>query len=111
MAPEFDAGSGASGLSLEGEADTPVCINEVMASNSSILADPQGRFEDWIELHNTSKSPINVGGLYLTDDANEPTKWQIPAVNRTLTAIPAGGFLVIWADGDTAAAGLHANFK
>jgi len=111
MAPEADAESGAPDLSLADEVDTPVCINEVMASNSSIIADPQGRFEDWIELHNTSKTAINVGGLYLTDDANEPTKWQIPAGNRNLTNIPAGGFLVVWADGDTADAGLHANFK
>jgi hypothetical protein len=96
---------------LAGEADTPVCINEVMASNSSVIADPQGRFEDWIELHNPSKTSVNVAGLYLTDDANEPTKWQIPMGNRTLTNIPAGGFLVIWADGDTTAAGLHASFK
>ncbi|MCL5282380.1 MAG: lamin tail domain-containing protein [Planctomycetes bacterium] len=82
-----------------------------MASNSSVIADPQGRFEDWIELHNTAKTPINVGGLYLTDDANEPAKWQIPLGNRNLTNIPAGGFLVVWADGDTTDAGLHASFK
>jgi hypothetical protein len=111
MAPGADTELAAPDLSLAGEADTPVCINEVMASNSSVIADPQGRFEDWIELHNTSKTAVNVGGLYLTDDANEPTKWQIPAGNRTLTSIPAGGFLVIWADGDTADAGLHASFR
>jgi hypothetical protein len=111
MAPEAAAEPGAADPSLAGEADTPVCINEVMAANGSIIADPQGRFEDWIELHNTSKTAIEVGGLYLTDDANEPTKWQIPAGNRILTTIPARGFLVIWADGDVADAGLHAGFK
>ena len=52
-----------------------------------------------------------MGGLYLTNDANEPTKWQIPTNNPTLTTIPAGGFLMIWADGDTTDAGLHAGFK
>ncbi len=111
IAPEADTESGASDLSLAGEVDTPVCINEVMAANSNVVADPQGRFEDWIELHNTSKTPINVGGLYLTDDANEPTKWQIPVGSRPLTNILAGGFLVIWADGDVGAAGLHTSFK
>jgi hypothetical protein len=90
--------------------DTPVLINEVMASNS-VVPDPQGRFEDWMELYNTSKTSVNVGGLYLTNDANEPKKWQIPPGNAALTTIPAGGFLTIWADGDTADAGLHAGFK
>jgi len=91
--------------------DVPVCINEVMASNSNVAADPQGQFEDWIELYNTSKAPVDVGGLYLTNDANVPTKWRIPTGIPTLTTIPAQGFLVIWADGDTADAGLHASFK
>jgi len=90
--------------------DVPVLLNEVMASNS-LIPDPQGQFEDWIELYNTSRAPVNVGGLYLTNDANEPAKWQIPANNVALTTIPAGGFLTIWADGDTADPGLHASFK
>ncbi len=94
-----------------GETDVPVCINEVMASNSSIIFDPQAQFEDWVELHNTSRTVVNVGGLYLTNDSNEPTKWQIPTNNPTLTTIRPGGFLVIWADGDTADPGLHASFK
>ncbi|MBM4027504.1 MAG: hypothetical protein FJ280_19170 [Planctomycetes bacterium] len=91
--------------------DLPVRINEIMASNSSVLADPQGRFEDWVELHNPSRTPVNVGGLYLTDDASAPAKWRIPTGQAALTTIPAGGFLIIWADGDTANPGLHANFR
>ena len=27
-------------------------INEIMASNSSSTKDPQGHYDDWIELHN-----------------------------------------------------------
>ncbi len=111
MAPEIGEESIEPEVSLAGEADVPVCINEVMASNSSVLADPQGQFEDWIELHNTSRTVVNVGGLYLTNDANEPTKWRIPTNNPALTTIRSGGFLVIWADGDTANPGLHAGFK
>jgi hypothetical protein len=111
MAPEPNTGSAEPDVSAAGADDVPVCINELMAANSSIIADPQGRYEDWIELHNTSKARIDVGGLYLTNDADAPTKWQIPAGNRILTTIPAEGFLVIWADGDTTSPGLHASFK
>ncbi|MEN6429217.1 MAG: CotH kinase family protein, partial [Phycisphaerales bacterium] len=91
-------------------ADGPVVINEVMASNVTFLADPQGEFDDWIELYNTGNAPVDVGGLYLTDDDSEPRKWQIPADSPALTTIPAEGFLLIWADSDTEDPGLHADF-
>ncbi|MEJ2704968.1 MAG: CotH kinase family protein, partial [Sedimentisphaerales bacterium] len=86
-------------------------INELMASNSSSVRDPQGQYEDWIEIHNYGTSAINVGGMYLTDKLSAPAKWRIPANNPTTTTISAGGYLLIWADGDTVDAGIHANFK
>jgi len=71
-----------------------------MASNSAIAKDPQGQYDDWIELHNPTESAIDVGGLYLTDDLENPTQWRIPGGNPTATTIPARGFLLIWADED-----------
>ncbi len=84
-----------------------IVINEFMASNNQAYADPQGQYEDWIELHNYGSASIDVGGIYLTDNLTIPTKWQIPAS----TLIPARSYLVIWADDDTADSGLHANYK
>ena len=72
--------------------------------------DPQGQYDDWIELYNPSSTPIDAGGLYLTDDPEVPTKWQIPTGNRSITTIPAWGFLLVWADGDTQDSGLHTSF-
>jgi len=92
-------------------ADVSVAINELMASNLSSVADPQGQYDDWIELYNAGDSSVDLGGFYLTDDASEPRKWQIPTGNPTLTTIPAKGYLVIWADGDTGDPGLHASFS
>lgn len=91
--------------------DMPLCINEVMASNSSVSSDPKRRFKNWIELHNGSKASVNAGGFYLTNDAKRPMKWRIPTNNPVLTTIPPGGFLLIWTDGDTTNSALHANFK
>ncbi|MEN6423836.1 MAG: CotH kinase family protein [Phycisphaerales bacterium] len=88
-----------------------VVINEVLASNESIAYDPQGQFEDWIELYNVGQSPVDVGGCYLTDDLTRPTKWQIPTGDPAATTIGAGGYLLIWADGDIDDSGLHAAFK
>ena len=92
-------------------AGIPLVINEFMASNNSVTQDPQGQSDDWIEIHNYGTKAINIGGLYLTDDLTNPTKWRIPNGNPAVTTIGAGGYLLIWADNDIADAGLHANFK
>ena len=78
-----------------------------MASNSTIL-DPQGDADDWIELKNTSNAAVDLSGMYLSDDRAHPKKRQFPAG----TTIPAGGYLLIWADDDDGdSPGLHTNFK
>ena len=97
-------------LAQEGSAVSLV-INEIMASNSSTKTDPQGQYDDWIEIYNYGSVPVDAGGLYLTDDLEDPTKWQIPTANPTLTTVPSGGYLLIWADGDTEAEGAHSGFK
>ena len=89
----------------------PLAVNELMASNNSFMQDPQGQFDDWIEIHNYGPDPINIGGLYLTDDLSIPDKWLISGSVRAAATIPAGGYLLIWADNDTSDSGLHANFK
>jgi len=89
----------------------PIAINELMASNGTTASDPQGQFDDWIELHNYGDLPLDVGGMYLTDDLTQPTKWRIPTDDSVLTTIPPSGYLLIWADGDAEDPGLHASFK
>ena len=91
--------------------ETTLVINEFMASNSSYVQDSQGHYDDWIEIHNFGSNPINVGGMYLTDNLLVPTKWRFPDNNPAATVISAGGYLLIWADEDTTDTGLHANFK
>jgi spore coat protein CotH len=88
--------------------NTPVVINELMADNLHTLADPQGEYDDWIELRNLTGQEVDLTGHYLSDDPTHPRKWQFPAG----TMIPANGFVIVWADEDgSAAEGLHANFK
>lgn len=87
-------------------AASDIVINEVLAANASNNMDADFKnFSDWIELHNTTSSEINVGGYYLSDDKGWKRKWRIPWG----TKIPAGGYLIIWADGENT--GLHTNFK
>jgi hypothetical protein len=89
----------------------PLFVNEVLAVNSTGAKDPQGHFEDWIEIYNASSHAVNLAGMFLTDDLSEPTKWQFPTGIAARTTVPANRFLLIWADGDTAASGLHADFS
>ncbi|MGB2861904.1 MAG: lamin tail domain-containing protein [Sedimentisphaerales bacterium] len=92
-------------------AEVTLVINEVMASNNTWIQDPQGEYDDWIEIYNYGVNAVNIGGMYLTDNPSSPTKWQVPGNNPSATTIAAGGYLVIWADNDTADTGLHASFK
>jgi len=91
--------------------DIPLVINEVVASNGTANADLQGQYDDWIEIHNCGDMPVDMGGMYLTDNPDDPTKWQMPTDTPALTTVAAQGYLVIWADGDTQDDGLHAGFK
>jgi hypothetical protein len=93
------------------QAGIPLVINEFMASNNDTLEDPQGQFDDWIEIWNSGLEPIDVGGMFLTDNLSDPIKWRIPINMRSITTIPPGGYLLIWADQDSTDFGLHANFK
>jgi spore coat protein CotH len=88
--------------------ETPIVINELMASNTKTLADPQGQYEDWLELHNLTSDVVNLSGMYLTDKIDNLKKWAFPEN----TTIPAQGYLLVWLDEDGKAdEGLHANFK
>lgn len=85
-----------------------VVINELMADNDNIHADPQGDYDDWLELYNLSDAAVLLTGMYLSDKEDELTQWEFPEN----TEIPANGYLVVWLDDDgDAAEGLHANFK
>ena len=82
-------------------------INEIMALNQGGPVDDNGESEDWIELHNRSNASVDAGGFCLTDNPTNLRKWSFPLG----TSVPAGGYLVIWADEDSSQGPLHANFK
>ena len=89
-----------------------VYINEWMADNTRTYADPaDGKFQDWFELYNAGTADASLDGYTLTDDLTRPTQYAIPAGK----VVPAGGFLLVWADGDTSQNSLgpdvHASFQ
>ncbi len=86
-------------------------INEIMASNSSTLADELGEYDDWIEIYNAGAQAVDIGGYFISDDPADSQKWQIPISNPAETTIPAGGFLILWADNDPEQGAHHVDFK
>jgi len=76
----FDTPSPGRANSQAGGGSTLV-INEFMADNQTTVEDPDepGEYPDWIELYNGSDQTVTLSGLFLTDDLNNPAKWQIPA--------------------------------
>jgi spore coat protein H len=88
------------------DATLPVAINEVMAANSSTIADNFGEYDDWVELYNYSDVPVYLGGRYLSDNPTNPDKWAFPDI-----WIQAQEYLLVWADDDANQGPLHTDFK
>ncbi|MGC9036561.1 MAG: lamin tail domain-containing protein [Verrucomicrobiia bacterium] len=80
-----------------GKTHSQVVINEIMALNNGSVFSPNGDNPDYIELYNTSSSPVNLFGYTLTDNTNSPNKFVFPQG----AVIPPNGYVIVWLDSDT----------
>lgn len=85
-----------------------IVVNEFMADNSTTIDDPNGEFDDWIELYNPTANAITLTGKYLTDKKDNLTKYQFTQPNLVLNP---NEFLLIWCDEQQEQQGIHTNFK
>ena len=88
----------------------PLKVNEISAGNAIYVNDYFKR-NDWIELYNPTDQDLDVAGLYVSDDSNQPSKYQIPSGGIINTIIPSKGHIIIWADRLEPLTQLHTNFK
>ena len=88
-----------------------IVINELQSSNFLDTTDYTGAHEDWFEVYNVGNDPVDIGGYYLTDRLNLPTKYQIPDDVPDSTTIAPGEFVLIYADEDNSEGWNHTNFK
>ncbi len=86
-----------------------ILITEFMAINSNTLQDEDGDYSDWIEIYNPGETAVNLKGWYLTDKADNLTKWEFPEIS-----LAANAYLVVFASEkkrDDPTQILHTNFK
>ncbi len=84
-------------------------INEIMASNHVTLEDPDepGEHPDWIEIYNGTAGLIDLGGMFLSDEMHDLTKWSFaPGMS-----IASGGYLIIYLDDDGTQGNVHTNYQ
>ena len=87
----------------------PLEISEVMPKNATFFPDETGEYPDYLEIHNTSSSPVNLANWCLSDDRARLGRWKFPAVT-----LPADGYLAVHCSGrddKSDSAHLHAPFK
>ena len=87
----------------------PIRINEISADNS-IYINEYYKKNDWIELFNSTDEPVDIAGMYLSDNLDEPTKYMIEGSGIS-TIIEPHDYLIIWADKLMNFIQLHAPFK
>lgn len=81
-------------------------FNEVMSRNNSTIADDEGNFSDWIELHNPTNNIWHTDQYYITDNINYLNKWPMP----DLEIFPFQ-FHLLWANGQEDLNRNYCNFR
>ena len=83
-------------------------ISEVMAVNDGAWRDDAGEADPWIEIANpASAAPFDLSGWFVSNDPRDRRRFSFAAG----TSIPAGGRIVIAADGQPAQGPLHTAFR
>ncbi|HUF61488.1 MAG TPA: CotH kinase family protein [Verrucomicrobiales bacterium] len=70
-------------------------ISEFSSDYQTRIADKDGDYPDWIEIHNPEDTLFSLTGWHLTDNPDNLQKWAFP----TQAKVPAGGYLVVFASG------------
>jgi hypothetical protein len=97
------------GIQTNAQGPTDLKFNEVLVLNNSSNVDDFGEHSAWFEFFNTAYNTVNIGGCYLTDDLNNPTKYWIPTGDPG-TKVPARCYIIFYADNKPSRGIFHINF-
>ncbi|MFZ6050991.1 CotH kinase family protein [Halocola ammonii] len=96
---------------LEAQDLSDIQINEVCASNSSVVQDSFGEYDDWFELVNNGNQPVALDGAYIR--ITEGSDIDLHPINDPggELVIEPGEFLLMWADGQPGQGVSHLDFS
>lgn len=84
-----------------------IVITEYCSSNENVVEDVHGKTSDWIEIHNTTSSSVNLESFTLSDDVDNLEKWTFPDIT-----VSAHGYLLVFCSGESMfEPELHTNFE
>ncbi len=86
-------------------------INEVLSVNVADATDEAGQTEDWFEIYNPNNFPVNLAGYYISDNPENPRKWQVPFFDAAGTTVGANDWILFWADEDQTQGITHTSFR
>lgn len=86
-------------------------INELLADNFTDIEDNFLELEDWIEIYNPNNYDVDLAGYYMSDNPENPMKWQVPFDAPDSTTVPANGWLLFFADEDGNQGINHTSFR
>ena len=96
-------------FSAAGQSAGDLRFSEVLVYNDSLNVDEFGKHSSWIEIFNTSYNTVDIGGCYLTNEMNNPTKYWIPTGDPA-TRIQSRCYMIFWADNKPSRGIMHLNF-
>ena len=76
----------------DGTSTQPIVLSEILAGNRTYIS-PNGQHLDFVEIHNTTDSPMDISG-YMISDRPDFIGYTFP----NGTVIPAHGYIVCWCD-------------
>lgn len=82
-------------------------INEISPAPSA-FTDNAGDDDDWIELYNAGSQPVDLAGLFITDNPAQKKKHKMAP---DAGVMQPGDFKILWADEETAEGPDHLNIK
>lgn len=77
-----------------------ITVSELLIHNTLSLASPSGKRTAWAELYNPGNSDVSLGGIYLSNNAENPLMFALPD-----TVLPAKGRIIVFFAGKKAKAG------
>jgi hypothetical protein len=108
----IDYTPGAANINPNPPEEVSLYISEFMASNDFAFPGPQGDYPDWIEIYNAGSEDVMLGGYYMADDLADPEAlYEIPSTYPDSVTVPAGGYILFYANKGQETSVLNLNFK